>query len=266
VLLGHVIEQVSGEKYGDYVRAHVFEPAGMKDSGYDSAGPIIKKRASGYATPAANAPYLDMTLPHAAGSLYSTVDDMLTWDQALTAGKLLSRESYDKMWTPVKNDYAYGWIVQTRNGHKHIGHNGGIHGFNSAFARYPDDKLTIAVLANLNGPAADNIASGLARLYFGEDVQPPFEKKEISVAPVVLEKLAGVYELNPQFKIAVTSEDGKLFAQATGQGKAQVFPSSETVFFYKVVDAELVFQRDESGTVTGLVLKQNGRDMPAKRL
>jgi CubicO group peptidase (beta-lactamase class C family) len=266
VLLGHVIEQASGEKYSDYVRKHIFEPLGMKDSGYDAHTPIIKKRASGYSSGPTNAPYLEMTLPYAAGSLYSTVDDLLIWDQALYGGKLISKESYDKMFTPVKNDYAYGWAVVMKNGHKQISHGGGINGFNTMFARYPDDKLTVAVFSNVNGPTADRIAGDLARMYFGEKVEILQEKKEVAVAPDMLETLVGIYELKPDFKITVSREGGQLFAQATNQPKFPVYAASETNFFFRVVEAELVFQRDSSGTVTGLILKQNGRDMPAKRL
>jgi CubicO group peptidase (beta-lactamase class C family) len=207
-----------------------------------------------------------MTLPYSAGSLYSTVDDLLIWDQALYAGKLISKESYDKMFTPVKNDYAYGWVVATKNGRKQIGHGGGINGFNTMFARYPDDKLTIAVFSNVNGPTADRIAGDLARMYFGEKVDIPQEKKEVSVSPETLEKLVGTYEVKPDVKITVTREGGQLFAQPTNQPKAPVYASSETNFFFRVVEAELVFQKESSGTITGLVLKQNGRDMPAKRL
>jgi D-alanyl-D-alanine carboxypeptidase len=266
VLLGHVIEKVSGGDYGAYMRKNIFEPLGMKDSGYDEHKIVIKKRASGYSPDRTNAPYLDMTLPHAAGALYSTVDDLLIWDQALYAGKLISKESYEKMFTPVKNDYAYGWVVRTSGGRKEIAHGGGIHGFNTAFIRFSDDRVTVAVFANLNGPWADRIAKDLAKMHFGEKVEPPGEKKEISLAPEKLDSFPGVYEIKPDFKITVTREGNQLLAQATNQPKVPIFPSTETTFFYKVVDAELVFQRDASGKVTSLTLKQNGREMPGKRL
>jgi len=266
VLLGYIIEKVSGGDYATYMRKNVFDPLGMKDSGYDEHKVILKKRASGYSPDRTNAPYLDMTLPHAAGALYSTIDDMLIWDQALYAGKLISKESYEKMFTPVKNDYAYGWVVKTTGGRKEVGHGGGIHGFNTMFIRYPDDRVTVAVFANINGPWADRIGKDLGRMYFGEKVEPLAEKKEISLAPEKLDAFPGVYEIKPDFKITVTREGNQLLAQATNQPKVPIFPSADNNFFYKVVDAEIVFQRDASGKVTGLVLKQNGRDIPGKRL
>jgi CubicO group peptidase (beta-lactamase class C family) len=266
VLLGHIIEKASGEEYAGYMRKHIFEPLGMKNTGYDTQKAILKKRASGYSPDLTNAPYLDMSLPYSAGSLYSTVDDLLIWDRALYAGKLISKESYEKMFTPAKNDYAYGWVVRTRSGHKEIGHGGGIHGFNTSFLRYPEDRLTVIVFSNVNGPSADRIATDLARMHFGEDVKPPAVKTAITLAPEALDAFIGVYELSPMFKITISREGNELFAQPTNQPKNPIFPSSDSTFFLKVVEADLVFQRDSSGKVTGLILKQGGKEMPGKRL
>ena len=92
------------------------------------------------------------------------------------------------------------------------------------------------------------------------------EPKEIKIDPKIYESYAGVYELAPDFIITLTSEDGKLMAQATGQPKFELFPTSETEFFLKVVEAQVTFVRDEAGKVTQLILNQNGRKMPAKRI
>ena len=86
IFLGVIIEKVSGEKYADYVKKHIFEPLGMDDTGYDDTRTILKNRASGYEPSGngfVNAGYLDMSLPYAAGSLYSTVRDLYKWDRAL---------------------------------------------------------------------------------------------------------------------------------------------------------------------------------------
>src|SRR5438128_9525983 len=121
----------------------------MTESGYDSHAAIILHRASGY-TPGAsrpvNAGYIDMSIPFSAGALYSTTEDLLRWEQGLFGGKLLTAASLEKMTTPFKNDYAFGLGVRTSKGRKVIEHNGGIEGFNTLLAYYPEDKLTIAVL------------------------------------------------------------------------------------------------------------------------
>ena len=268
VLLGYLIEKISGQTYSQFVQENIFTPLGMKDSGYDSNSAIIPHRAAGY-TPIPNgiknAGYIDMTIPLSAGGLYSTTEDLLRWEQGLMGGKLLSPASLQKMTTPFKQDYAFGIGVHTEKGHKIIDHNGGIEGFNTILQYYPESKLTIIVLANLNGQAPEAIAAKLADLEHGQSVVLPSEKKEISVAPAVLSKYVGTYELMPGFNIVMTLENGQLMTQATNQPKFPLFAQSDTKFFLKVVEAELEFFKDDKGEVTYFMLHQNGRDMKGIR-
>ena len=268
VLLGYLIEKISGQTYSQFVQENIFTPLGMKVSGYDSNSAIIPHRAAGY-TPIPNgiknAGYIDMTIPLSAGGLYSTTEDLLRWEQGLMGGKLLSPASLQKMTTPFKQDYAFGIGVHTEKGHKIIDHNGGIEGFNTILQYYPESKLTIIVLANLNGQAPEAIAAKLADLEHGQSVVLPSEKKEISVAPAVLSKYVGTYELMPGFNIVMTLENGQLMTQATNQPKFPLFAQSDTKFFLKVVEAELEFFKDDKGEVTYFMLHQNGRDMKGIR-
>jgi CubicO group peptidase (beta-lactamase class C family) len=170
VLLGYLIEKISGQSYSQFVQDNIFTPLRMKDSGYDSNSAIIAHRAAGYAPSdkgLINAGYIDMSIPLSAGALYSTTEDLLRWEQGLFGGKLLSVASLQKMTTPFKNDYAFALAVRDANGHKLIEHGGGIEGFNTQLSYYPDDKLTIVVLANQNTGATGDIASKLAALVHG---------------------------------------------------------------------------------------------------
>jgi CubicO group peptidase (beta-lactamase class C family) len=264
ILLGYLLEKISGQSYSDFVQQNIFTPLGMKDSGYDSNSAIIAHRAAGYAPGndgPVNAGFVHMSIPFSAGALYSTTEDLLRWEQGLFGGKVLKPESLAKMTTPFKQDYAFGLGVATRNGHKVIAHNGGIEGFNTSLAYYPDDKLVVAVLANLNGGAADALAEKLAQVVHGEKVVLATERKEITVSPDVLKQYVGTYELAPTFNIVVTLETDHLEAQATNQQKIPVFAESPSMFFYKVVDAQLEFVKNEKGEVTNLVLHQGGRDV-----
>src|SRR6478609_7606181 len=140
VVLGAIIERISGQSYEKFVSDNIFTPLGMKDSGYDSNTAIIKHRASGYVkTPSGyvNAGYLHMSIPHAAGALYSTTRDLLKWEQGLFGGKVVSPASLERMTTPFKNDYAFGLMSVTVNGRRMIWHNGSIDGFNSYMAYFP---------------------------------------------------------------------------------------------------------------------------------
>src|SRR6476646_4283937 len=266
VLLGYLIEKISGQSYADFVQQNIFTPLGMKDSGYDSNSAIIERRAAGYA-PGKNGPenagFVNMTVPLSAGGLYSTTEDLLRWEQGLFGGKLLSPASLAKMTTPFKEDYAFGLGVSSQGGHKAITHDGGIQGFNTSMIYYPDEKLVIEVLANINGPAAGQIAAALGKVAHGEKVVLTSERKEITLAPQVLQKYVGNYELTVQsqsFPFVITLEEGKLLAKLDNQPKFPIFAESEILFFYKIVDGQIEFIKDDKGAINGLVIHRNGRD------
>jgi len=165
VLLGYLVEKISGETYAKFVQENIFTPLGLKDSGYDSNAAIIPHRAQGYSPGPGglvNAGYIDMTTPLSAGGLYSTTEDLLRWEQGLFGGKVLSAASLAKMTTPNKGDYAFGLAVHTSGGHKVIDHNGGIEGLNTVLKYFPEDKLTVIVLGNQNGGAPEAIGGALA--------------------------------------------------------------------------------------------------------
>ncbi len=241
----------------------------MQDSGYDSNSAIITERASGY-VPAQdgfeNAGYINMTIPFSAGALYSTTRDLWRWEQGLFGGKVVSAASLKKMTTPFKNDYAFGLAVHKVNGQEEIEHGGGIEGFNTMLAYYPEDKLTVIVLGNVNGSAPDEIARDLGTLAHGGEVVLASERKAVTVDPKIFDGYVGSYELAPNFVISITREGDHLFAQATGQAKLEIFPESAKEYFFRVVDAQITFVTDSSGRASELVLHQGGADQHALRV
>src|SRR5436190_3479518 len=181
-LLGAIIERVTGKSYEKNLQERIFDPLGMKDSGYDHSNQVIAHRASGYVlTPGGyeNAPYLDMTIPFAAGSLYSTVGDLYKWDRALYTDKLLSPDLKKAVFTPNLNDYAFGWVVRKtklddQSEVNMIMHGGGINGFNTTINRFPDTQDLIVLLDNTSrGDKIDDVARGIADiLHYVEPPQP----------------------------------------------------------------------------------------------
>ncbi|MEO1529995.1 MAG: serine hydrolase, partial [Planctomycetota bacterium] len=268
-LLGMIIESASGVSYAEFLQQEIFEPVGMKETGYDRFGKVIKARARGYqmnGNEHVNAEYLDMSQPYAAGALYSTVEDLGKWDAALRARKLISKEGYEQMWSPEKNDYAYGWRVANTSGEVLQEHGGGINGFATHFARLPDRKVCVAVFCNVLPSEPGRVANDLLRIVRGEDVELPKKRKFVDVDTEVLKTYEGKYKLKqPPLTIEISLQDGHLVAQPEGQPPAQLKPLSETKFYVQVIDGEVTFVADNEGNITKLILKQNGREAEATR-
>jgi CubicO group peptidase (beta-lactamase class C family) len=159
-LLGVIIERVTGQSYADYLDEHIYGPLEMNASSYCGEKKIIPNRAEGYERSdgrLVNDDPLSMNIPGAAGALCSSVTDLLKWQTAMNANSLISQQSYDLMTTPARlnNDsvttYGYGLAVRETNGHRRIAHGGGINGFVTMLAYYPDDDLTVVVLSNTPG-------------------------------------------------------------------------------------------------------------------
>ncbi len=176
VLLGMIVEKVSGQSYADFLKTNIFEPLGMKDSGYDKARDILKERASGYEIidgHIANADFIDMSVPFSAGGIYSTVEDMYLWNEVLAEnGKLLSAGSLKQMFTEYPEatheaqHYGYGVVIShLKFGRLLYYHGGGVEGFSSSIQRYPEDRVCIVILSNLDSykpwELGDHIASDL---------------------------------------------------------------------------------------------------------
>jgi hypothetical protein len=266
ILLGYVVEKVSGERYADYVQKHIFGPLGMTGSGYDSAERIIPGRAQGYDRgpdgTLRNAAFLDMSVPYAAGSLYSTVDDLLTWDQALYAAKPLKPESLKSMFTDYGHSYGFGFVIDRKWGQDRIWHNGGINGFTSSFQRYPKARVTTVALANQTSPGADSLAAQLAGLCLGADVFP----KAVAATPAELARFAGFYELTPTNVLHLEAHGGALRVVGPDQPGAVFYSAGGGKFFSRVSDVRLAFQTDPQGKVTGAQVDQAGHQYLARQI
>jgi CubicO group peptidase (beta-lactamase class C family) len=179
VLLGMIIEKISGQSYADFLQNNVFKPLRMVNSGYDRTADILKERASGYQIQnghVINADFIDMSVPFAAGGIYSTVEDMHRWNEALAPkGKLLSPDSLRRMFTPYPEAtyqgqyYGYGVVIsQEKFGKLLYYHGGGVQGFSSSIQRYPKERVCIIVLSNLDPSEPWNLADHIAADLFDQ--------------------------------------------------------------------------------------------------
>jgi CubicO group peptidase (beta-lactamase class C family) len=183
-ILGAILEHVSGKTYEELLKEGILVPLAMKDSGYDHYADILPKRATGYQLDLAdvvNAPYLDMSIPYAAGSLYSTVEDLYKWDQALYADKLLPGDLKQKQFTPNLENYGYGWFIrpipagEPGAGQTMISHGGGINGFNTLEQRLVGDHSLIVIFNNTPGASLDEMAKGIRAILYKQ--QPAVPKR-----------------------------------------------------------------------------------------
>ncbi|HSL45036.1 MAG TPA: serine hydrolase [Anaerolineales bacterium] len=277
LMLGRVVEVVSGQSYADYLAEHIFQPAGMDHTAYDDVGLIVPHRASGYTwngTTYRNADFLDVSNADAAGALISTVLDMYKWDRALYTNALLSPAAREAFFTPAVSmgdglSYAYGWLIKETPEHTQATHSGGINGFVTFVIRDPATQLYVIVLSNVENEAAVDVAQGLAAIAYGEPYDMPGQLPTVEIVevdPAVLQKYAGSYQVSDSITFTITAESGHLFAEVPNQPKFEIFPISETEFFAKIADIKLHFEVDADGAVTELVIHEGGQERYAVKV
>jgi D-alanyl-D-alanine carboxypeptidase len=178
VLLGMIVEKVSGLSYGDFLQKNIFAPLHLDDTGYDWPDRILPKRASGYELQNDTwiaSPQIDISIPFAAGGLYSTVGDLFRWSEALFSDRLLTAESRDEMFRiypealgPGGQHYGYGMVLTERFGQTEWYHGGGVRGFATAIRIYPKARVCVVVLSNVDSVKSWDVAIQLAGLVVNE--------------------------------------------------------------------------------------------------
>ncbi|SDS15783.1 CubicO group peptidase, beta-lactamase class C family [Polaribacter sp. KT25b] len=367
-ILGYIIEKVSGISYEKFLQERIFDKINMKSSYYGSHTKLIKNRASGYEKGAdfVNAQYISLTLPYAAGSIMSTVDDMLKWQTAITNNVFVKKETIAKAFTNYtlnngdKINYGYGWSLDELNDVPTIEHGGAIPGYLSMGVFVPSENVYVILFSNCGCQSPTNTALEIAALAInkpkfeaGKEVKLSIEqlnnwvgtyefdakvlrfitlkdgqlysqregspksfkifptsptsftfeegfisydfsikdgkkvalfknrinkvegiftdkvatkeKEIITVSADVLKTYEGVYEIQPGFDLTITAKENQLFAQATGQAQFELFATTETNFFLKVVKAEIEFHKNEKDEIIALTLYQGGNAMKAMK-
>lgn len=216
-LLGLIIQKVSGQAYGEYLREHVLLPLGLRESYSCDDSPVIPRRAHGYRVNKGkleNAAYLSMLPPLAGGKLCSTVLDLATWTRALAEGRLISRASYVQMTTPGRLrdgrvlGYGYGLFLSILAGHPEIVHGGEINGFSAHKSFYPNDSLTVVVLTNTEGEFgySGRIARAIVRRAL--DLEPELLRAQ-PLSPAEGARFVGLYRAGT-LNLTITVNQRKL--------------------------------------------------------
>lgn len=277
-LLGYIVEKVTGKPYGDYLKEIFFEPLHMTNTGIHTTNLRLDKEAKGYTKEnnqyklAAN---WDMSWAGGAGAIYSTVEDLNTWNNAVFSGKVINEKSIKEAFTPVTlNDgkrpdnaiYGYGWQFGNYRGEEIIQHGGGVLGFISQLARYPEENVTVAILTNLSPPEVNLNSDIIAEFVLWEKMDG---QKSSAVNTSVSEnvgKYVGRYDFRNGAIMIVSAENNNLFAQLTGQQKFPIFPSGVGEYFWKVVNAKINFVTNANGEVEYGDFEQSGNKIKATKL
>jgi CubicO group peptidase (beta-lactamase class C family) len=275
-LLAFIVEKVSGQSYGEFLKANIFEPLGMNDTAHDgNPAAILPNRASGYAAVGfgslENAPFLDWSIKTGNGSLYSTVDDLYKWDRALYTEKLLKRRTLEKIFTEHIPGVGYGWSIGQRGSRKLVNTSGRSPGFQGEIQRYVDDDVCIIVLSNNYSGAASFIINGLAAIVFGVPYQTLSAEPTARIDSSVASAFIGGYQggsdfLIPGASVSIQTSDGYLgLVWSTTPELSWLIPMSDSKFYDRNFGATVTFVKAEDGKVSHLIFNMLGRDYRADR-
>lgn len=262
ILLGYIIEVVSGQSYADFIQEHIFDKVGMTSSYYGSMKKIIPNRARGYQDQDGfvNADYLSLTLPYAAGSIMSTVDDLLKWQNAISANTLIKRSSLEKaingstLNDGEKINYGYGWTKGNVNGSPTIEHSGGIFGYVTNGIFLPEENMYVIALSNCDCSNVGEASTQIAAIALGK----PFPNKNnaIALSEEQLKKWVGAYQFEDSAIRYITLEDGALKSQRQDSEKFVLYPMSPTHFIFE--GGSISYEFSESDKVREALFTNNG--------
>jgi len=259
-MLGYIIEVVSGIPYPEFLEKNIFTPLGLKNTYYGSQSKIIRNRAQGYQKQGefVNAEYLSFTQPYSAGSILSNVDDLLTWQLAVNANKLLKKETYQLAFTPVKlnngkpQEYGYGWGIGDVNGSATIEHSGGIFGFATNEIYLPKEDMYVVLLTNCDCSDPTDLSTRMAGKAIGKPYPDPVAK--IKLDPAWAKNLTGVYDFEDGATRYITLEGDQMYSQRTGGSKFKVLPFDKNTFVFEEGLSSLTFVT-EGNTVKEIQMK-----------
>jgi CubicO group peptidase (beta-lactamase class C family) len=269
-LLGYIIEAVTKKSYEDAVRMYIFTPLQMTHSGFDFTHLQSPDKTTGYFMlddkKAVSAPIVDSTVSFSAGAIYSTTGDLYLWHKALEQNTILSKEQQEKAFTPVKNNYGYGWVIDSIERKRRVGHGGGIPGFVTKESRVPEDDVDIILLSNASDRSLDDITKSIYAILYNKAYELPKERIVTQLPAETLKQYEGEYEIRPDLHVIMAVKGGELSAIPTNQTEKILHAEKEDFFFEKEEDVQVVFIRNANKEVDGFILYQGGRQMKCKKI
>jgi len=274
ILLGCIIEKVSGKTYADYIKSNIFDKLGMTDSYYDNSTSIIKNRDRGYDLDSSyklvNSEYLNTTFPYAAGGLIMTVRDYFKWHKGLLTNQLIKKETFQKALTPFQLTdktlikYGYGWAFGDVLGSKTIEHGGHINGFNCKETYLPQEDILVLTFSNGSFVNTDIINDQAAAIIAGKD-----QLKDIEISSSAKNAYVGTYTFSPNdpTTIKIYNENGQLFLKDSNSPSAwkMYFIKENEFICYEVFPNTHILSKNENGEVDFLIIKNFDSETKVKR-
>jgi CubicO group peptidase (beta-lactamase class C family) len=285
-LLASIIEKASGLTFAEFLNKSIFKPLKMKNTfvytrrfspkkidnyafGYVYSDSLKKYVLPDEVTETKMVIWLDGIVGD--GCVNSNVNDLLIWDRALYTNKLLSETGMKELFEVAtlndnsKTKYGFGWFIDENvDFGKTVSHSGGWPGYATYIDRHITNDKTIILLQNHDGVSIP--VKSIRSILYNKPLPIAIVRKEIALPIEQLQKYIGTYEIEKEFELKITLVNDQLFAQLTGQNAIPIFAESELLFFLKVVDAQLQFEKNDKEEIVKLYLLQNGNKIEAKRI
>ncbi|MFD2521432.1 serine hydrolase domain-containing protein [Emticicia soli] len=266
-LLGYIIEKVTKMSYYTAIRKYIFEPADMTSSGFNFVALPTDKKAIGYYSDSGKdynkqAPWYDSTVVYAAGGIYSTVRDLYKWHQVLQNNQIISKNLANKAYTPFKQNYGYGWIIDSVYNRRVVSHSGGLSGYRSNFARVIEDNICIVLLNNTERQGLNTITEKLLAVLYNQPYKLPVVKQTVALSTEILRQYTGTYEVEQQkLLIEIKLENNNTLVAYPVNGPRSVLAAQDETHFFDIEQEEVnvSFEKDSSGKVNKLILDIGGK-------
>ncbi|WP_223607328.1 serine hydrolase [Chryseobacterium sp. OSA05B] len=269
ILLGVIIEKVTGLSYEDAVRKIILNPLKMTHTGFDYLALKSQYKTIPYSyiskTKQDKTEIWNPTLTGPAGQIYSTAEDLYKYYKGLRDYTIVSKKSFKKATTPYLSGYAYGWFIDDLYGKKLINHGGNIEGSTSYFAMLPDEDLCIILLNNITSKKLEKAGNTILAALLGQPYTLPLPKKEVTLNADVLKKYVGNYALSDDNIIHILNENGQLFIQNNNDPKVRMLAEKDDVFFLQDDDTEIsfIFKKGEKDVI---IIKKGLSSKTAEKL
>jgi len=284
IVLSYVVQKAAGEPFADFVAKNILGPAGMKNSGVLNTQKLPKGLAKGYSYEdvgwektlagmpltdghLTQVPVISLRSPEGDAWLYSTVDDLYRWSQAMDGeSKFISKGEVAEVFTPGLDGYGYGWFVGKGFDRKRMRHNGGLPGYISDLIKFPDDKITIVVFCNIDRARLSSISRDVSSIVLGTPYDMPVRGKVIKLTAEQTAVLEGDYKTADGKLLTIRNEPDYLTAKLQDRYTAGLIPLSPTEFYFPLADGRAIFTLNSENKATRVNMRYSGEDHIAERV